>query len=67
VKEILDNLNSSMNSLEWRRSKVLELASQGYNQSEISRILQIRQPTINRDISLRPQGKTNIKKYIDER
>ena len=26
-------------SLEWRRNKVQELASQGYNQSEISRIL----------------------------
>jgi predicted transcriptional regulator len=38
-----------MNSLEWRRSKVQELASQGYNQSEISRILQISQPTINRE------------------
>jgi predicted transcriptional regulator len=57
-----------MNSLEWRRSKVLELASQGYNQSEISRILQISQPTINRDILyLRQQAKENIKKYIDER
>jgi predicted transcriptional regulator len=55
-------------SLEWRRSKVQELASQGYNQSEISRILQISQPTINRDITyLRQQAKTNIKKYIDER
>jgi predicted transcriptional regulator len=55
-------------SLEWRRSKVQELASQGYNQSEISRILQISQPTINRDIAyLRQQAKTNIKKYIDER
>ena len=30
------------NNLEWRRSKVQELASQGYNQSEISRTLQIR-------------------------
>jgi hypothetical protein len=61
-----DNKNNS--SLEWRRSKVQELASQGYNQSEISRILQISQPTINRDLSfLRQQAKTNIKRYIDER
>ena len=43
------------NSFEWR-------------QSEISRILQISQPTINRDISyLRQQAKDNIKRYIDER
>ena len=57
-----------MNSVEWRRSKVSELSSQGYNQSEISRILQISQPTINRDIAfLRQQAKENIKKYIDER
>jgi hypothetical protein len=72
MKEIVNNLNSSVNnnnkSLEWRRSKVLELASQGYNQSEISRILQISQPTINRDISyMRQQSKENIKKYVDER
>jgi predicted transcriptional regulator len=56
------------NSAEWRRNKVQELASQGHNQSEISRILQISQPTINRDISyLRQQAKENIKRYIDER
>jgi DNA-binding transcriptional regulator LsrR (DeoR family) len=47
---------------------VQELASQGYNQSEISRILQISQPTINRDIAyVRQQAKANIKRYIDER
>jgi predicted transcriptional regulator len=65
----MNNLSSSVNSgLEWRRSKVQELASQGYNQSEISRILQISQPTINRDITyLRQQAKANIKRYIDER
>jgi transcriptional regulator len=64
-----NNLSMSVNnSIEWRRSKASELSSQGYNQSEISRILQISQPTINRDISyLRQQAKTNIKKYIDER
>jgi hypothetical protein len=57
-----------VNSLEWRRSKVLELTSQGHNQSEISRILQISQPTVNRDITyLRQQAKSNIKKYIDQR
>jgi predicted transcriptional regulator len=55
-------------SLEWRRNKVMELASQGHSQSEISRILQISQPTINRDISyLRQKAKENIRKYIDER
>src|ERR671927_1514603 len=62
-------MSSSMNnSVEWRRNKVQELASQDYNQSEISRILQISQPTINRDITyLGQQAKPNIKKYIDER
>jgi predicted transcriptional regulator len=65
----MNNLGSSVNSnIEWRRSKVQELASQGLNQSEISRILQISQPTINRDIAyLRQQAKENIKRYIDER
>jgi hypothetical protein len=69
MKEIMNNLSSSVNSnIEWRRNKVQELASQGYNQSEISRILQISQPTINRDLLyLRQQAKDNIKKYIDER
>jgi hypothetical protein len=64
----MNNLSSSVNSLEWRRSKVQELASQGYNQSGISRILQTSRPTINRDITyLRQQAKDNIKRYIDER
>src|ERR671929_959893 len=65
----MNNLSSSVNSaVEWRRNKVQELASQGYNQSEISKILQISQPTINRDIAyLRQQAKENIKRYIDER
>src|SRR5919205_645091 len=65
----MNNLSSSVNSgLEWRRSKVQELSSQGYNQSEISRILQISQSTINTDITyLIQQAKSNIKRYIDER
>ena len=68
AKGNMNSLSSSVNSLEWRRNKVQELASQGYNQSEISRILQISQPTINRDLAyLRQQAKDNIKRYIDER
>jgi predicted transcriptional regulator len=78
MRRIMNNLSSSVNNnynknngnnaLEWRRNKVQELASQGYNQSEISRILQISQPTINRDLTyLRQQAKNNIKRYIDER
>jgi hypothetical protein len=66
----MNNLSSSLNnnSLEWRRSKVQELASQGYNQSEISRILQISQPTITRNIQyLSECAKQNIRKYIDEK
>src|SRR5215213_11746999 len=64
----MNNLSTSVNNIEWRRSKVQELSSQGYNQSEISRILQISQSTINRDITyLRQQAKANIKRYIDER
>src|SRR5919202_6020378 len=64
----MNNLSSSVDSVEWRRNKVQGLASQGYNQSEISKILQISQPAINRDITyLRQQAKYNIKRYIDER
>jgi hypothetical protein len=39
----MGNLNSKVrnNNTEWRKDKVLELISQGNNQSEISRIMQI--------------------------
>jgi predicted transcriptional regulator len=65
----MNNLSTLVNTnIEWRRSKVQELASQGYSQTEISKTLQISQPTINRDISyLRQQARANIKRYIDER
>jgi hypothetical protein len=54
--------------IEWRRSKVAELNSQGHSQPEISRILQVSIGTVNRDLSiLKRQAKENIKRYIDER
>ena len=57
-----------MNSLEWRRSKVLELSSQGHSQPEIARISQISQPTVNRDIGyLRGQARKNLQKHIQDK
>jgi predicted transcriptional regulator len=57
-----------VNSLEWRRSKVLELSSQGRSQPEIARILQISQPTVNRDISyLRGRARQNLEKHIQDK
>jgi len=54
--------------IEWRRSKVAELGSQGHSQPEIAKILQVSIGTVNRDLSiLRQQAKENIKRYIDER
>ena len=54
--------------IEWRRSKVAELDSQGHSQPEIARILHVSLGTINGDLTyLRQQAKQNIRKYIDEK
>jgi predicted transcriptional regulator len=64
----VNSLSSIVNSLEWRRSKVLELSSQGHSQPEIARILQISQPTVNRDIGfLRGQARENLQKHIQDK
>ena len=53
--------------IEWRRSKVLELDSQGHSQPEIARILQVSLGTVNKDLSyLKQESKEKIRKYIDE-
>jgi hypothetical protein len=54
--------------IEWRRAKVLELSSQGHNQSEIARIMQVGISTINRDvIFLRYRAQENLQKHIQEK
>jgi hypothetical protein len=54
--------------IQWRRSKVAELDSQGHSQPEMASILQVSIGTVNRDLSyLRQQAKSNIRTYIDER
>lgn len=64
----MNSLHSLVNSLVWRRNKVMELSSQGHSQPEIARVLQISQPTVNRDLQyLRQEAKENITKYIDEK
>jgi hypothetical protein len=54
--------------IQWRRSKVAELDSQGHSQPEMASILQVSIGTVNRDLSyLRQQAKSNVKRYIDEK
>jgi hypothetical protein len=62
----MNNLDrSSMNNLEWRRSKVLELSSQGYTQSEIAKTLQISQSSVNRDLAyIAKHAQENLKTHI---
>jgi hypothetical protein len=57
-----------VNSLEWRRSKVLELSSQGYSQIEIATDLQIDKSVICRDlVYLRQQANENLKTHIHDK
>jgi hypothetical protein len=76
----MGNLSSNMGSkngkcngrkddmIEWRRAKVLELSSQGHNQSEIATIMQVGISTINRDaIFLRQQAQENLKIHVQQK
>jgi hypothetical protein len=54
--------------LDWRRSKVLELSSQGYSEREISEIIKVSDSAVHRDlVFIRRQAKENLQKHIDER
>jgi predicted transcriptional regulator len=62
-------LSSNGNSpqVEWRRSKVLELSSQGYTQTEIASVLHVTQPTVNKDLAYLRQGaQDNLQNHIHE-
>jgi transposase len=50
----------------WRRAKVLELSSQGHNQSEIAKIMQVGISTINRDPIYLQQAQENLKTHIQQ-
>ena len=63
----LSTETKKQHQLEWRRTQVLELVSQGYNQREISLKLQIDPAAVNRDIMfLRQKAQDNLQKHIHE-
>ena len=54
--------------IQWRRTKVLELSSQGNTQSDIAKTLHVGEATISRDISsLRQQAQINLKTHINDK
>ena len=66
--ERLSSKNERLRIVEWRRSKVLELSSQGNSQPEISRTLQISLGTVNKDLSyLRQLAQENLKTLIQQK
>jgi predicted transcriptional regulator len=55
-------------AIEWRRGKVLEYSSMGYNQSEIAKMLQISEPTISQDVKyLRGDSREALQEYISKK
>jgi IS30 family transposase len=59
--------NETKQQLDWRRSKVLELSSQGYSEREIAENLKVSDTTIHRDlVYLREQAQENLQKHIHE-
>lgn len=56
------------NSISWRRNLVLQMLSEGYNQSHISRVLKVHRSTISIDVQfLREQARNQIHDFITER
>ena len=54
--------------IQWRRTKVLELSSQGNTQSDIAKTLHVGEATVSRDISsLRQLAQENLKTHIQQK
>jgi hypothetical protein len=53
--------------IEYRRNKVLELSSKGYNQTEICQKLQLDKSAVSRDlVYLRKQAQNNLEHHIHD-
>jgi hypothetical protein len=59
---------SKAEEIEWRRSKILELKSQGLDQREIAQILKVTPALITLDLRhIREEAKENVREYTTER
>jgi hypothetical protein len=59
---------STDKQIQWRRTKVLELSSQGNTQSDIAKSLHVGEATVSRDISsLRQQAQINLRTHIQDK
>jgi len=59
--------NLNQQQIDWRREKVLQLASDGYGVREIAGVLKVSHPTISRDLQwLRAEAKQHIHEYITD-
>ena len=71
----MDHLSSEVDQqppkqqhIEWRRSRVLELSSQGRTEREIDTISKVGPATVGIDLAyLRKQSQENLKSHIQER
>jgi DNA-binding MarR family transcriptional regulator len=65
----LHNVGSSRNSQNiWRDEKILQMASEGYSQSDIAAALQLTQPTISKAISrITKTAYDNVRYHIESR
>jgi hypothetical protein len=53
--------------ISWRRERILELSSQGFNQSDIATVLQLDKSIISRDMAyLRQQAQQKLKTHIEK-
>jgi len=61
-------LRSTVQQIEWRRSKVLELRSEGLNQSGIAQRLKIHKSSTNRDLKyLSESARKNVETHLQEK
>ena len=62
------SIKNADKQIQWRRTKVLELLSQGNTQSDIAKTLHVGEATVSRDISsLRQQAQLNLKTHINDK
>ena len=67
IEHSSSKLTYGKDQIEWRRSRVLELSSEGYTQREIASKLQIGKGTVTNDLLyLKKQVQENLQNHIQE-